>query len=514
MKNKFQEAVNAGFDALKIITPTICHELSKHGHTILLPNYILELITRLKISANTHLLQAEALSERRESLWKLSAEYKACALNLLSILYQNQLLGSTDINQFKALAESTYAELVNFGKYYLFMKLTEQNAADKLQAAIRKFQECRGLLETTPHDLLLNPEQKELESTHLLGLAWHRCGVVLLESDKFEDGISHLDVAASILETLKGHEKEFSACQLDLVAARQRQKVQRDKVIAEQLQIITQLKTTIAAVENSPTEKPNLLKYTIELAEIQHQYAANRKKAGYAQGVLELYKEARTNFASCLAAAPTDALKAKTFACELGLAETLSENAEAHYEARRYKEALEHYLQVMKILFPYIFNTGENSISKELNQCIVLLDTAKDMFRTAHHSYWKEKNKPAPPIKPGQFESALASIKRYDKFEALNKSLSYLPARDIALFGITSKAAGLTVRNYHAKTEAQAKIKAKSTRLANAIATRKAVVAIHSHQSALDNFEVVLPAGQINKDQSHENTSTSSALRK
>jgi hypothetical protein len=173
---------------------------------------------------------------------------------------------------------------------------------------------------------------------------------------------------------------------------------------------------------------------------------------------------------------------------------------------------LEQYLQVMKMLFPRIVAAEENDTSKELNQCIVLLDAAKDMFRTTHHSYWKDKNKQVQPVKPGHFDSALANIKRYEKFEVLGKTLPYLAASDLAIFGITSRAASLTVRNHHAKTEAHAKIKAKSTGLAQAIAASKAVAATHTHHKPLDNFEIVLPASATYVNSEHKTAPSSPQL--
>jgi hypothetical protein len=258
--NKYQDAANAGLEAFRVITPTICRELAQHGHTVLLPNYILELAARLNHTANTFIEQAKTLPEQRETLWQQGVEHQGSALNLLSLLYQNQLSSDTNINQLKVLAESTYAELLNFGKHYLFMILADYNAVNKLQEAIRKFQECRGLLETTPHELLQNIAQKEIESTQLLGLAWHRRGVVLLESENYDDGISHLDVAIGILESIKDQEKELSACQLDLVAARHRQKAQREKVITAQRDAIEKLKITDEALKNNLSERANWLK--------------------------------------------------------------------------------------------------------------------------------------------------------------------------------------------------------------------------------------------------------------
>jgi hypothetical protein len=503
-ENKYQDAANAGLEAFRIITPTICRELAKNGQTVLLPQYILELVARLNQTANTYLEQAKALPQQLAAQWQQGVEYQGYALNLLSLLHQNQLLGDTDINQLPALAESNFTELLNFGKYYLFMTLTDHDAANKLQEAIRKFQECRGLLETTPPALLQNSAQKEIESTQLLGLAWHRRGVVLLESENYDDGISHLEVAIGILESIKDHEKELSACQLDLVAARHRQKTQRDAVMATQREAITRLKTTDEALKNNPAERPNWLKCKIELAEMQHQHAVSRKKSGDTLGVIQLYQEAIANFSTVLASSPTDDAKKKTFACEVDFAAALLDNAEANYQAGRYISALEQYLHVMKMLFPRIQSAKENDTSKELNQCIVLLDAAKDMFRTTHHSYWKDKNKQVQPVKPGQFESALANIKRYEKFEALSKTLPYFAGSELAIFGSTSKAARLIVHNHHARIESQAKIKAKSAGLAQAIAASKAVAATHTHHKPLDNFEIALPASAAHVNSEHK----------
>jgi tetratricopeptide (TPR) repeat protein len=470
-EGRFKEAVDTGQEALKIVLPA-SRKLVEADRMSLLPNYIMELASKLGQQANVILEQSRVADTKakRETLWQAAIDQKSEALEFVRALLQNQLIAE---NAFVQLAENTATILLDFAKYYL--------AAGNYKAAIEKFAEYRGLLESIPAEVIQEKKNRLAEANAMLSMAWNRYGRASADAAKYDEAIFQFTQAVTVLESAPNKAEDLLSYKNDLASLEQWLKDELEKKMLAERQLIKQLKQMVAELKTVPDEKQKRRQYQMELAEVEHQHALSWITKGNELAATQQFQAAIENFSEALSVDPSGNLKAKLFACKIDLACTLSRIADANFKSGLLIEALDNYATVIKALFPSLAQKHEKV---QEAQCLDLLNNAKEMFEFVRNAYWKQRKMHVKPISSGnQLDAALIAIKKFDGF---SQALPFLAPNELQLFGHTAKKYHQysdylqdvqTKANARSEAKASSEAKARSEAKAAALAEERAIIA-------------------------------------